>query len=144
MAASEPEGATARPADRVVIFVHSGDYDRLHAALSVAATAAAMGRPVEVFFFWFALEALVQDRLGTPSFPSRPELQAEFEERGYPTAAALAKAARETGMCTFYGCTGSSAILALRPDRVAAVVDHAVGWSTILQITRGVVDRFSF
>ncbi len=137
-------GVGVRPADRVVLFVHSGDYDRLHEAMSVAATAAAAGRPVDAVFSWFGLEALVAGRLATPSFPARPELEAAFEERCFPTAAALAQAARAAGTCTFYGCTGSAGILGLRLDRVAEVVDHAVGWSTILQVTRGAVDRFSF
>jgi peroxiredoxin family protein len=144
MAEIDSPGVGVRPADRVVIFVHSGDYDRLHEAMSVAATAAAAGRAVDVVFSWFALEALVLDRLATPTFPNRPEVEAAFEDRSFPTAAALAQAARASGTCTFYGCTGSAGILGLRPDRVAEVVDHAVGWSTILQVTRAAIDRFSF
>lgn len=130
------------PAERVAIFLHSGDYDRLHQGLSIAATAAASGRGVDIFFFWYALEALVEGRLATPRFPARPELEGAFEERRIPTAQDLLEAARETGLCVLYACTGSSAILGLRPDRVGERVDHQVGWSTILQVTRGVTDRF--
>jgi peroxiredoxin family protein len=128
----------------MVIFLHAGEYDRLHEALSIAATAVALGRTVDLVFSWFALEALVSDRLDHPFFPARPEIESAFEERRHPTAAALLAAAREGGRCTLYGCTGSASILGLRLDRLTERVDHAAGWSTILQATQGVADRFFF
>jgi peroxiredoxin family protein len=128
----------------VVIFVHSGDYDRLHEAFSIAATAGAANRPVDVVFSWFGLEALVRGDLERPHFPGRPELSESMADGAAPTVAELAKAARASGQCTFYGCTGSASHLGIRPDRLEAAVDHPMGWSSILQVTRGVVDRFSF
>ncbi len=67
-----------------------------------------------------------------------------FEDRRLPTAAALLAAARETQRCTLYGCTGSAAILGLSPVLLTERVDHAVGWSTILQVTQGTTERYFF
>ena len=133
---------SASRTDRVAVFLHAGEYDRLHQGCSIAATATASGRPVDVYFFWHALEALASGRLGEPRFPGREDLSERFESGNYPTAQALLEAARATGRCTLYACTASSGLMGVAPDRVAALVDHHVGWATILEASRGVVDRF--
>jgi len=128
----------------VAIFLHTGAPDRLHQAFSIAATACAAGRPVDLYFFWFALEALAQGALGLPHFEGRDDLTERFETDRYPTAQALLDVARSTGRCTTYACSASASLFGLGPERVAALVDHHVGMATILEASRGVVDRFYF
>ena len=132
----------ASRADRVALFFHSGAYERLHQGCAIAASAAAAGRPVDLYFFGFALEALAMGKFAEPSFPGRQDLADRFERLGHPTAQELLDAARATGRCTLYACTAASALVGLAPDRVAACVDHHVGWATILEASRGVTDRF--
>lgn len=127
---------------RVAIFLHGAEYDRLHQGCAIAATAASTGRPVDVFFFWYALAALVAGKLAQPHFPGREDLAERFESGSYPTAQALLDAARATGRCTVYACTASSGLMGASPSRIAELVDHHVGWATILDVTRGVTDRF--
>jgi peroxiredoxin family protein len=136
------ESGRPQVSTKVAVFVHSGDYDRLHQAVSIAATATASGRACDLFFFWFALEALAKGELAEPRFPARPDLEERFEERRIPSAQALLEAARATGLCTVYACTGSGAITGIRPDQLEGKADHLVGWTTILQVTAGVSDRF--
>ena len=132
-----------RELPKIAVFLHSGEYDLMHQGLSIAAAAAASGRPVEVFFFWWALERLTQGRLDEPDFgPERESLAARFEARGTPTLRALLSHLRESGKCTLYGCTGSMGILGLENSGIEGAVDRWVGWNAILQITTGVVDRF--
>ena len=136
------------PRKRVALFLHSGDYDRLHQGASIAATAAASGRDVQVFFFWWALDRLVAGGLAEPSFregiapPRTIEAAEDAFEGGYPTAEALFEMARSTGRCTLYACSASAGLLGRRPDTIAERVDQVVGWSAILALTAGVVDRF--
>ncbi len=136
------------PRKRVALFLHSGDYDRLHQACSIAAAACASGRDVQVFFFWWALDALLGGRLDEPTFPegaAPPETleAAEYAfEGGYPTAAALLQVARGSGHCTVYACSASAGLLGRRPDEIAGHVDQVVGWTAILGLTAGVTDRF--
>lgn len=134
------------PRTRVAVFLHAGDYDRLHQGCAIAAAAAAAGRDVQVFFFWWALERLLAGDLARPSFEAGPDTAVAAAEdafdRGYPTAAALLEAARETGHLVVYACSASAGLLGRRPDTIAAHVDQVVGWSTILAVTEGVVDRF--
>ena len=136
------------PSKRVAIFVHSGDYDRLHQAASIAAAATAAGRDVQVFFFWWALDRLCADGLEEPVFrqgaapPAAIEAAEDAFEGGYPSAGALLEVARSTGKCTTYACSASAGLLGRRPDTIADRVDQVVGWNAILSLTAGVVDRF--
>src|ERR1041385_7897727 len=128
---------------RVAIFLHSGDYDRLHQGLSIAAAAAALERPVDVFFFWWALERLVQGDLQEPHFnPPREDVADRFEIRGAPTVAELLHHLREAKKVTFYACSGSMGLVGANPAAVERVVHQIVGWTRILQLTAGVTDRF--
>jgi peroxiredoxin family protein len=132
---------------RLVVLLHSGEYDRIHQGLSIAAAAVAQERPVEVYFFWWALERLLRDALDEPDFGPAPSvLEAEvadrFERRGMPTLRTLLGHLRESGLCTVLGCTGSLAALGREAEAAGGPVDLWVGWSAILQRTAGVVDRF--
>jgi peroxiredoxin family protein len=127
----------------VVLFLHSGDYDRVHQGLSIAAAAVASGRRAEIYLFWWALERFLQDRLDEPDFhPLREDVADRFEQRGMPTLRVLREHLRESGLCTIHGCTGS--LTALGGEQVAdrQTIDGWVGWTAILQRTAGVMDRF--
>lgn len=131
---------------RVAIFLHAGEYDRMHQGLSIAATAVAMGRRADVFFFWWALDRLVQGHLDEPDLdglgPAGERAADRFEARGMPTLRALLDHLRASGLCTLYACSASAALVTRGPEQVTVCVDQLVGWSTILQITAGVTDRF--
>lgn len=128
---------------RVAVFLHSGEYDRMHQGLSIAAAAAAAGRHADVFFFWWALERLAKGALDEPDFPAVHEHVADnFEKRNIPTLRQLLAYLRESGQCTLYACTGSMAIVDARSSSLEGRVDQLVGWSAILQLTAGVTDRF--
>ncbi|MBL9039282.1 MAG: hypothetical protein JNG84_12260 [Archangium sp.] len=127
----------------VCIFVHRGEYEAVHQAVSVAAAAAAIGRPVQLYFFWWALERLVRGELGEPDL-ARDDINATMERRGVPTIRDLLDAAKQSGHARLYACSGSLASLGLTPPDVEGRVDELIGWTTILQRTAGVVDRFFF
>jgi peroxiredoxin family protein len=131
-------------AGKVVVFLHSGDYDRIHQGLSIAAAASSSGREAMVIFFWWALHRLAGDRLdeipedlrGCPA-----EALERLREGNFPTPTALLQTARAGGAKVF-ACTGSLAILGQRPDALEGKVDGFVGWASILEMTKGVADRF--
>jgi peroxiredoxin family protein len=138
--------ATPEP---IAVFLHSGDYDRVHQGLSIAAAGGAAGRPVAVYFFWWALERLLRDDLDAPAFlaGAAPDCRTEdvaeaFVEAGFPSLRRLLEAARATGNVRVYACSGSLAILGRHAGAVEGKVDELVGWTTILARTAGVTDRF--
>ncbi|MGZ3460347.1 MAG: hypothetical protein ACXU86_17810 [Archangium sp.] len=131
------------PGPKVAVFLHSGDYDRMHQGLSIAAAAVAAGRRAEVYAFWWALERLLQGRLDEPDFhPPREDVADRFETRRIPTLRQLLEHLRESGLGTVQGCTGSLGALGAEPLADKGPLDGWVGWSAILQRTAGVVDRF--
>ena len=137
---------SAPTSNKVAIFLHSGDYDRVHQGLAIAAAAVASGRRAEVYLFWWALERFLQDRLDEPDFtPPREDVTDRFETRRMPTLRALLAHLKESELCTVHGCTGSLAALGGEPLAEGAArggLDGWVGWSAILQRTAGVTDRF--
>ncbi|RKH51301.1 hypothetical protein D7Y23_10645 [Corallococcus sp. AB050B] len=130
------------PDNRVVVFLHSGEYDRVHQGLSIAAAATAAERRVEVYLFWWALERFLMDRLDEPDFTGREDVSDRFEARGMPTVRALLTHVRESGLGTVAGCTGSLGALGSESKAGGSGIDVWLGWSAILQRTAGVTDRF--
>ena len=126
----------------LAIFLHSGAYDRLHQGLSIAASGAALGRRVDVYFFWWALERLLTDRLDEPDFPEREDVASRFEARGLPSLRSLLGHLRDADPVTLVACTGSLAALGLTPAQAEGRVDTLLGWTAILTLTAGVTDRF--
>ncbi len=113
-------------ADRVVLFVSHADAAALRLAGSCALAAAAMNDRVDVFLFGPALRAAVEAK-GDPEHP-----------------AALLQRARQAGSCRLLGCSASMVEEKLDPSWVEAALDAVVGWPTVVEWSRGVVDRFFF
>jgi peroxiredoxin family protein len=134
-----------QPSTSLAVFLHSGDYERMHQGLAAAAAAVASGRKVHLFFFWWALQRLADDALDEPREgefgPGREAVVERFERRGLPTLRQLLAVLRESGLCTLNACTGSMAALGLEPVGMDERVDRYVGWSAILQLTAGITDR---
>jgi predicted peroxiredoxin len=111
---------------RVSIFLSHADQGSLRLAGSCALAAAAMGDRVDVFLFGEAVPAVVA-------------AHQEGEE-----AAALLHQARAAGECRLLAC--SQSLVAGRVDRDQAdrALDAVIGWPTVIEWSRGVVDRFFF
>lgn len=130
------------PSPKVVVFLHGGDYDRVHQGLSIAAAATAAGRRAEVYLFWWALERFLRGDLDEPDFAGRADITDRFESRGMPTLRALLEHLTESGLFTLAGCTGSLGALGGEPETAKSGIELWLGWSAILQRTAGVTDRF--
>ena len=126
----------------VCLFLHRGEYDAVHQGLSIAASATAMGRKVELYFFWWALERLVKGKIDEPDL-ERDDVNATMELRRVPTIRQLLDVVRDSGHATLFACTGSMTAIGLTPPDVEPKVDMLIGWTAILQRTAGVTDRFT-
>ncbi|MCP5364242.1 MAG: DsrE family protein [Hyphomicrobiales bacterium] len=86
--------------DSLSLIVHSGGYDRVHYALVLAAAAAAVGRPVIVFFAGDAIRALMgpasDGRPGWSRLAGDAESRdSQLSDRGVATFEALLSACGE-------------------------------------------------
>ncbi len=115
------------PDRRVVLFVAHGDDAALRLAGSAALAAAAAGDRVDVYLFAGAVPAVVAAHGGEPDEPG-----------------ALLHQARRLGTCRLVACSASVVEERVSLDAAEAALDAVVGWPTILEWSRGVVDRLSF
>jgi hypothetical protein len=111
---------------RAVLFVTRADATSLRLAGSCALSAAALDARVDVFLFGPAVRAVVEAQ-GDPDHE----------------AALLLRARADSG-CRLLACSASLLEEGVEPGRAEAVVDAVVGWPTVVEWSRGVVDRFFF
>lgn len=111
---------------RVVVFVSHADESALRLAGSCALAAAAMGDRVDVFLFGPAVAAVI-DGDADPDH-----------------ASALLQQARAGGSCRLLGCSASLVAEKVDPASADGVLDAVIGWPTVVEWSRGVVDRFFF
>ncbi|HEX9398495.1 MAG TPA: hypothetical protein VF912_00195 [Anaeromyxobacter sp.] len=112
---------------RVVVFLSHADAGALRLAGSVALAAAAAGDRVDVYLFGLAVPAVVEAYEGEPDEPG-----------------SLLHQARAAGTCRLIACSASVVEEKVPLDAADRALDAVVGWPTILEWSRGVVDRFSF
>ncbi|HEX9052342.1 MAG TPA: DsrE family protein [Anaeromyxobacter sp.] len=112
---------------RAAVFVSHADETSLRLAGSCALAAAASGTRVDVYLFGPAVRALVEAHEGEPDEP-----------------AARLHEARRVGSCRLVACSASVVEQKVELAAAERALDAVVGWPTILEWSRGVVDRFSF
>jgi predicted peroxiredoxin len=111
---------------RTVVFLSSATPHALRAAGSCALAAVAMDLRVDVFLTGPAVAAVVAAHDGHADDP-----------------AALVQQARRMG-ARLIACSASVVEQRVALGQAEAALDAVVGWPTILEWSRGVVDRFSF
>jgi hypothetical protein len=112
---------------RMAVFLSHGDAAALRLAGSAALAAAAAGDRVDVYLFGGAVPAVIEAHDG------------ERDEPG-----ALLHQAREVGTCRLVACSASVVEQRVSLDAAERALDAVVGWPTILEWSRGVVDRLHF
>jgi predicted peroxiredoxin len=111
---------------RTVVFLSSAAPHALRSAGACALAAVAMDQRVDVFITGPAVEAVVAAHEGEADDP-----------------AGLLQQARRMG-ARLIACSASLVEQKVPLGQAEAALDAVVGWPTILEWSRGVVDRFSF
>ena len=127
--------------DSLSIVLFSGTDDKLHAAGTIAAGAAAMGRPVNVLLMYWALDAFRADRIsndhglaydGARSRPTEP-----VEHVGAIPWLDTFRQAKELGEVTILACSGSLATLGIDSATLDPLVDSSGGIASFLVAAEG-------
>ena len=109
------------------LVLFSGTEDKLHAAATLAAGAAAMGRPVNILLQYWALDAFRADRIGSSgrlAFEADPG--ASTDSAALPWVETL-RMAKELGEVQIRACAGSLEYLHLDVSELDPLVDSAGG-----------------
>jgi peroxiredoxin family protein len=122
--------------DTLSIVLFSGTDDKLHAAATIAAGAAAMGMPVNVLLMYWALDAFRADRIGNEHGlaydAARPRLKEPVEHVGEIPWLDTFRQAKELGEVSIRACAGSLATLGLDATALDPLVDDAGGIAAFL------------
>lgn len=112
------------------IVLFSGTGDKLHAAATLAAGAAAMGRPVNLLLQYWALDAFRTSRIGSGqslAFEAAPGAPADAAALPWVDTFRMAK---ELGEVQIRACAGSLDYLGLDVSELDPLVDSAGGIAT--------------
>jgi peroxiredoxin family protein len=127
--------------DNLSIVLFSGTDDKLHAAATIAAGAAAMGTPVSVLLMYWALDAFRADRIdndhGLAYDASRPRLNEPVGHVGDIPWLDTFRQAKELGDVTIRACSGSLATLGLDASSMDPLVDDSGGIASFLAASDG-------
>ena len=122
--------------DNLSIVLFSGTDDKLHAAATITAGAAAMGTPVSILLMYWALDAFRADRIendhGLAYDASRPRWNEPVEHVGDSPWQETFRLAKDLGDVTIRACAGSLATLGLDAAALDPLVDDAGGIATFL------------
>ncbi|HET9682058.1 MAG TPA: hypothetical protein VFP19_08465 [Candidatus Limnocylindrales bacterium] len=109
----------------VVLF--SGTADRLHAAATLVAGAAALGRPVNLLLQFWALDAFRSDRIGHDlGLSGEAAAGAPADGKALPWLETF-RMAKELGDVQIRACSGSLDYLHLEVTELDGIVDGAAG-----------------
>lgn len=122
--------------DALNLVLFSGTADKLHAAATLAAGAAAMDRPVNILLQYWALDAFRTARL-EESLPLAWDAIAEGTSRPVKGTKSIQwletfRMAKELGEMTIYACSGSLDVLGIDVTSLDPIVDSEGGIATFL------------
>jgi predicted peroxiredoxin len=120
---------------RAVVFLSHGDEPTLRVAGSCALAACALGDRVDVFLFGEAVRAVVE------AHAARGEVRGASGAEDEPGSLLLQARA---GGCRLVACSASVVEAHIPLEHAERAVDAVAGWPTIVEWSRGVVDRFFF
>ena len=127
--------------DSLSIVLFSGTADKLHAAATLAAGAAAMGRPVNILLQYWALDAFRADRIAGNRGLAW-DATADGTSRPVNGTAAIPwldtfRMAKELGEMSILACSGSLGVLNLDVTALDPLVDASGGIATFLTAAEG-------
>ncbi len=127
--------------DTLSIVLFSGTADKLHAAATLAAGAAAMDRPVNILLQYWALDAFRADRIandhGLAYDASRPRFNEPVGEVGAIPWLETFRMAKELGEVSILACAGSLEVLGIDASALDPLVDSSGGIATFLMAAEG-------
>lgn len=127
---------------KFVLFLHSGNYEKLYQAVMLAITSASMGNKVYIFLFFWALKKFVTDKLDVIEFPDGMQEEdrrlLEAVPRGQPDMLKeLLSEVSKMGNLEIYACSGAVKLMELDEDLVKSKVDDIIGLPTMLKMAEG-------
>ncbi len=124
---------------KVAIILHSGSYDRVSYAISIASTALALGMDAHMLFTYGGLKRLAKnhiDNLGEETSEDIRQIVARGLALGHiESISTLLKDAKRMGL-KVYACVAAMAALNIARGELVDEVDRSIGLATFLELAR--------
>ena len=127
---------------KFILFLHSGNYEKLYQAVMLAITSASMGNKVYIFLFFWALRKFVTDKLDVIEFPDgmheedRRLLEAVPQGQSNMLKELLSEVGK-MGNLEIYACSGAVKLMELDEELVKSKVKEIIGLPTMLKMAEG-------
>ncbi len=126
--------------NKFVIFSHGSTYDKLHQVATLALTASALGRDVQVILMFWAIKKLAMGNLDDVDFPVEYDEYSEdvkrlLKEKKIPSVTQMFADARQVGQFRLVACSAGLEYMGVEHDRLADLVDEVLGLPAILRMT---------
>ncbi len=127
---------------KFILFLHSGNYDKLYQAVMLAITSASMGNKVYIFLFFWALRKFVTDKMDVIEFPDgmneEDKRLLEAVPQGQPNMLKeLLSEVSKMGNLEIYACSGAVKLMELDEELVKSKVKEIIGLPTMLKMAEG-------
>ncbi|MEI7744504.1 MAG: DsrE/DsrF/DrsH-like family protein [Chloroflexota bacterium] len=127
--------------DTLNLVIFSGTADKLHAAATLAAGAAAMGQPVNILLQYWGLDAFRKDRVDE-SHGLAWDAMADGASRPVQGTKSIQwldtfRMAKELGEMTIFACSGSLEVLGLDVKELDPIIDQPAGIASFLLAADG-------
>jgi peroxiredoxin family protein len=127
---------------KFILFLHSGNYDKLYQAVMLAITSASMGNKVYIFLFFWALRKFVTDKIDVIEFPDgmneEDKRLLEAIPQGQPNMLKeLLSEVGKMGNLEIYACSGAVKLMELDEELVKSKVKEIIGLPTMLKMAEG-------
>jgi len=127
---------------KFVLFLHSGNYEKLYQAVMLAITSASMGNKVYIFLFFWALRKFVTDKIDVIEFPDgmneEDKRLLEAVPQGQPNMLKeLLSEVSKMGNLEIYACSGAVKLMELDEELVKSKVKEIIGLPTMLKMAEG-------
>lgn len=130
---------------KVAMIVHSGDYDRVTYALSIAKVAGALGMKVYILFTYGGLRRIIKgqvnkiDQNGDNYINNR--IAQNISKKIMPMLSDDIIEAKRLGL-KIYACVGSMGILNISREDLIEEVDQIMGLASFLDISRNAITYY--
>jgi len=127
---------------KFILFLHSGNYEKLYQAVMLAITSASMGNKVYIFLFFWALRKFVTDKIDVIEFPDgmneEDKRLLEAVPQGQPNMLKeLLNEVGKMGNLEIYACSGAVKLMELDEELVKSKVKEIIGLPTMLKMAEG-------
>ncbi|WP_456478521.1 DsrE family protein [Geoglobus ahangari] len=111
----------------ISIIVHSGEWDRIYHAFSIATTYSAVGEKVNVFLTYWAIDTVVKDRVECGDERKNNVIRRGIEKGSVKGLEEMVALGKEFGNLEIVVCSGSMELLGYSENDMPPWVDRVGG-----------------